>query len=1413
MASFRSRVHSTPSKHFSKSPSLQNVYTAGMSERQERGVFMNSSLSRTHSTSDLHSYWSSRTRRSLADFNRGHSGRRSTLSVPCSGQLRPDIERLRGNDTTSKQDPSNLCHSLRVEANSSSNLHRQVFQQNSRSLNRPPCLSAPTSPRNSVGSTQSFVHPPHNSAPPSPQGSVIAVHSGTAPNLRPSSEDEVFDEPETDPFHEEYKKRWGNAAIDAAYGIYSSQLISRNDSNNNNTTSAVTNAQKNTPAYGIYSRDHTHARTSGTSDGFVVSSHSSTNSIFSSGLRQNGYNTVPEKDEILINLGQSSTYTAEMSQQGSQVNYYGVDGNSANTGTYNNSRNSPNSMIANQSYCQPDENQNNSVQTQSQQNINPLGIRGQIYVSNSQLPSGNANIMNRLETCNLLQRTHHRQKEIQEHPPQFGRGTFDTNAHVPSVNSIGLQQPTHILSHQNNEQLQNQKGRASLAISDGIYSSFFQTSSNNNNSSPQQSSAKETANVLFQKHFQCRRGSYDSEISPKRSSISRSDENNVTRPSRDKPFQEPQSQTFSEQSYVGQNAYETPAANLRSLTTTNNTIPSFELPANLDHKQLQINQSSPYGYSDFPKVEQRNSFNEPIHLQNVSSSFTHEQLQEESRSMFPCNSQTAANNLVSQNMVFQKRTSRLPEPILAVHPSINPQNKNTFDSGMLSGHGDEFTRFQEQSYRRRSSSDIVSLASLPISSNKVESPARKASLSRSLSYSNVGEGFGNVKNYPTSTGQLSPRRSSALRRVPSFEEFRTMRALNKMAYGERNDSETGQKGENDSKENSKDDNNSKEIGKDNNNNNDTNYNDSTFTSNNSISETTTTSLTSNSVIRDLLVKYGLDKSSSLNLNQHPKTGPDVKGNNSPAPSNYNARSRTSDTNESKQRLFNILDDFLAVRTKQKSLHTSSSMHNLKSASSSREQRRPSLPSDLVENNRAKNPNECSEFENKSLGLEIARDSHTNVSNLTDNKTEKCTSPTVVISRPNIEDSYEHINHKNTNITNQLKVHDKSKEIDKKSSSDRPRRKHKKASITERNLSENKLPENRSSSPNELEGRNSLKESNVAKKQSHEGMVPVSSEVKPRKREGSRRVSEQARKHRESLELVRRSGKKAKKERRKSFTEALQNKTKESSLELDKDASQDYRINDAQSSVSKRGPMKGDHTVDIESTNVEKKDARYLRLKSRRTSSLLSLTDDLGEYEEEDSFLNRSESLSEFNEEDSSQDQEIIRGDSILSVDTDFLTGRRSSRSESRSSLLSRCSSFHSNFSADSGSVQLDFEDSDDDDELFYLPQPSETTQKSETEVQRNDSGLGDEIGVGTRAKKRWQDAGYMSSRQSIIISSWRESAAKKSDRFEEDRGQVKSEDGNEGHKEIGQQKHGRKLSRERRISREKQPNAVSLLSI
>lgn len=1330
MASHRSRLNSAPSKHLSKSPSLQNVYTAGMSARQERGVFMHPSLSRTRSTSDLHSSLSS-SKRSLSDFSRGHSGRRSTLSVPCGGQHRPDMERLRGNDATSEQDARNLCYSLRAQAKSSSNLHRQLFQQNSRSSNRPPCLSAPTSPRNSLGSTQSLGCHPHNSAPTSPQGSIVAVHSDTALNLQPLSEDDVFNEPETNPFHEEYKKRWGNTTIDAAYGIYSLQLNSRKDGNNNNPTHAATNPQKNASAYGIYSRDfkdNTHAKLCRTSDGLAVSSRSNTNGVFSHVLRQIGHNGVPQIDEVPLNSGQSSSYTTEMTQQGSQVSYYCVDSNSDNTGTYNSSRNLPSSTS--RSHCQPDAIQNHSAQ--SQQNIETLRNRGQCYV------------------------------------------------------------PTHSLTLLNTRQLQNQKSCANLETSDGIHSSFFQTSSNNQSDSPKQISAKETANIIFEKHFRCRTDGFDSEISNKRSPNSGNSENNVTWPSIDKPIQEPQA--FIEQSYIGKNTRVIPVANSISSMTTNNTIPSAQLPnecvkTKSGDEQLQSIRSSIYGYS---KVEQGNNFDEPLRLQNFSSSFTHEQVEVgtecgDTRDMFPCNSQTAANNLVSQSTVFQKRNSRLPEPVVAVHSSINPPENNTFKSEQLSEDGDEFSRFQTQSHRRRSSS--ASLASSSISTNKVEAPAGKTSLSRSFSYSNVGDG--NVKTNRANTGQVTPRRSSALRRVPSFEEFRTMRALNKMAYGELDDSETGPKCANNGTGNS-------------NENNRNNHNDSAFTIDN------TSSLSSNPVIRDLLVKYGLDKTSTLKQNQHPKTGPDAKESNSPTPSNHNKIPNASDTNDTKQRLFSILGDFVAVRSKQKTLSTSSSMCNLKSATSSREQRRSSLPSELEEDNRSNNlKKECFILENKNLDSQIARDSRTKVSYLTDNKPEKCTSPIVVISSPNFEDSYESIDCKNTDISNQPKMHNNSKGTDKKKFSERSQRKHKKATILEKNLSEVKQSVKRTSPPNELTGENSREESDTIKESStsREDMLPLSSDVKTKKREESRRVSEQARKHRESLELVRKSGRKARKERRKSFQQALQNETKESGIELDRNGVQDGTTNGAQS-VSKSAPVKGDHTVDIECTSVEKKEAVYLRLQNRRTSSLLSLTDDFGE--EEDSFPNRSESLSEFNEGDS-QDQEITGADSFLSVDTEFPTGRCASRRESKTSLLSRCSSFHSNLSADSGSIQLDFEDSDEDDELFYPSQPHETPEKTDTEIQRNDSGLGDEIGVGSRAKKRWQDVGYMSSRQSMIIASWRESVGKKADKLEEGQQPVKAEKEDEGSNEIGQQKQGRKISRDQRISREKQPNAVRLL--
>jgi hypothetical protein len=418
-------------------------------------------------------------------------------------------------------------------------------------------------------------------------------------------------------------------------------------------------------------------------------------------------------------------------------------------------------------------------------------------------------------------------------------------------------------------------------------------------------------------------------------------------------------------------------------------------------------------------------------------------------------------------------------------------------------------------------------------------------------------------------------------------------------------------------------------------------------------------------------------------------------------------------------------------------------------------------------------------------------------------------PTLIVSSPNSEDINENRNDKDTITGNQSKAQDISKGIEKKNCCERSTRRSKKTNLGQKNIPEVQETQNRTTSPNELKAKISPEKSNAGINQSDESMVSLTSDAKPREREGSRRVSEKARnmarKHRESLELVKKSGKKARKERRKSFTQALQNKTKGSTSEQDECGGHENGTNDTQP-VGKSGPMKGDHSFEIESARVKRRDMKYRRLMNRRTSSLLSLTDDFGgdldEFDGEDMFPNRSESLSEFNED---HDQAISRGDSFLSVDTDFPRGRHASRTESSSSLLSRGSSFHSNFSADSGSVQLDFEDSDEDDDLFYLTEPLETAQKSETEIQRNDSGLGDEMGVGTRAKKRWQDLGRVTSRQSMIVSSWRELGARKEEEIEEGQGKDVDKQGLEN--ESGQ-KQARKVSRDRRISRERQPNAV-----
>ncbi|CAB3992237.1 Myosin-M heavy chain [Paramuricea clavata] len=1463
MASFRSRLHTTPSRRLPNSPSLQNVYTAGISARQERGVFTKPSLSRTHSTSDLHSYSLGNARPSLSAFNRASSERRSTLAVPYSGQNRPDKERLgpRANDRIAKQDTRILGYSQHPRAKSALNLHRKVFEQNSRGFDdRPPCLSAPNSPRHSVDTAQSYAFFPHNSAPSFPQGSANTIHLGNGPILQPTTTDGVYNHPETNPFHEGYKKRWGSATIDTAYGIYSSHLKRTDDGNNNSTIPSNsgdmvdTNQLKNNSVCGSCSRDLQENAYGATSCyGSVVSSQPNTyaisNDIYSSVLRRNDDSTVPDKSGMIMNPSQRSACSTEITQQGSQTSHYSVD-----TGVYYNSRNSPNNTSTRQAYFQPNDSAISSVQEQSQEtmgNVNTVNRSGN-YVLNSQLSPGN---IKSLERSYSLQKISDQQKQFQEHLPQHRRGSLNLGTtdgieslrsqnpaiHVLLVNSNGSSQPTNTSSLANNEQFQKRNGSITLETSDGIYSSFFQIPSNNQNFSTEQNTSKETANILFQKYFRSRRDSVDSENSGKVSPIPRNTEVNLTRSFVDESSQAPQRQafnTFREQSYVRKSNHEIPATISRNSPVSrvsNNVLPSEQLSneyTEANYGQSLVKPGGIENYSGLRTVsndELRNNFNQSTQLWETTDNASPKRVLERtvssnSGAIYSSSLQTTPNNLASPNTSFQKRNSRSPEPLVAIHPSVNPPYNPTPNSGemsaILSSDADEFNHFQEESQRRRSSTDVGSVPSLPISTNKAGAPSPKMSLSRSVSYSNVREGFRNARNDRTNAGQISPRRSTTLKPIPSFEEFRTMRALSKMAYGERHDSEASPKdASNGCRESSRDKNDyyserGYSTGNDNNNNNSSNNNNNNNNNNSSShnnAETTTKSPTNNPVIQDLLVKYGLDKSprtSTLKLCQNSSNRADSGESNSAPPPHDNLKTTTSDPTDTKQRLLNILDDFLAVRTKQKTLSTSSSMYNLKASNSLRDQRRPSLPTGAIEENRSNYPNDCSVVENKGLELKVRRDSPSEKRSpiCKQSKPEK---PTLIVSSPNSEDINESRDDKDTITSNQSKAQDVSKGIEKKNCFERSTRRSRKTNRGQKDIPEVQQSRNRATSPNELKAKSCAEKSNTGINQSDESMVSLTSEVKPREREGSRRVSEKARnmarQHRESLELVKNSGKKARKERRKSFTQALQNKTKESTSEKDEYGGHENGTNDTQP-VGKSGPMKGDHSFEIESASVEQRDVKYRRLMNRRTSSLLSLTDDLSgdldEFDGEDMFPNRSESLSEFNED---HDQAISRRDSFLSVDTDFPRGRHASRTESSSSLLSRGSSFHSNFSADSGSVQLDFEDSDEDDDLFYLTEPLETAQKSETEIQRNDSGLGDEIGVGTRAKKRWQDLGHVSSRQSTIISSWREMAARKEEEIQEGQGEDVDKQGLEN--ESGQ-KPARKVSRDRRISRERQPNAI-----
>ena len=1343
MANFRSRLHSAPSRPFSKSPSLQNVYTAGMSARLERGV-LNPSLSRTHSTSDLHSY--SNTKQTLSGFERGRSERRSTLGLSYheAEQNRLNKERstaLTRNDSTTKPDRRNLqVYSQLVGVKSTSSLHRQVFGQNSRNFNRPPCLSAPTSPRHSVDTAQSYEFPPYNSAPSSPKGSDDTIYSGDGFNVPPTTTNGSFKQPETNPFHEEYKKRWGSATIDSAYGIYSSQLTQNNDNNNHSTIPGNvldTNQSKN---YGNCFSNSDGLTTRETVGTFIASQPNTLVFAHDSHSRiqvPNYGNIAKQRDELSVNTDQLTNDV---------FHYEYHTRHSSNAGVYK-TDSTQNNRSTDGPYLQSNKFVSGSMPEQSLENTNNMNFATHpgIYVQNSQLLSENENIIRSNSSQKIS--SQHREHLPQYRPDKTGLDTTDGTQFLRSQSSTNISHlGNSLLSNSSfvpsNEQFQTRNVFSDELTSNDVNSSFFQGSSNNINGTIGQNTSKETASILFQKYFRSRRGSVDSAISGKVSPDFRNNEVNPTE------------------------------------------TPQIQITSRFNGREN----------SRFAKEEGTIS-------QSIDET---------------CSSSLQFNK---KNLGFSKQNSRSPEPVVAVHPSSNKPV-----SDQLCEDADEFIRYQEQSQRRRSSTDVASLSSQQVATSNSVSSRRRMPLSRSASHSNLGEGF---KNGRSSTEQSCHRRSMALTPIPSFEEFRTMRALNKMAYGNRNDCQAGQKDENnncnDRIGNKSYNNNYNYDEKYNSSNGNNNNNNSNSSNNNNNLSKTTTSPASNPIIQDLLVKYGLDKSPPSSTNKlHQKCRSDTKKTDTPAAQTIDSRATTSDKTDTRQRLLNILDDFEAVRTKQKTLSTSSSMCNLKSGNSLHHIRRPSLPSDLIEENLNKS-SDYSVADDKSH-VKMEKGSHLKVFNSTDlenceyssikkiddkpghGKPENFESPTLIISSPSYGDDYKTRNHKEKNSSNLTKIDSDSKEIEKNN-----RRKSKKNSTCLEDPSGIKQRENRPRSPNDQRPKVSHKESNPDLNNSDERMIPVTTEDKPKEREGRRRVSEKARqmarKHRESLELVKKSGKTARKERRKSFTQALQNKNNSTS-EQDEFVTQGCGSGTVQTIADSR-PIKGDHSLEIESTCVEHKDMRYQRLMNRRTSSLLSLTDDLSadldEFDKEQAIPHSSESLSEFNEDYSNENHEISRGDSFLSVYTGF---RNVFRTESSSSLLSRGSSFHSNVSADSGSVHLDFEDSEDDDDLFYPDELQGTPLKSEIDIQRNDSGLGEEIGVGTRVKKRWQDLGHVSTLQAKIVESWQEISARKDEKFNERQVEDTLEDKSEIDKKIVQQNQGRRVSRDRRISREKPPNAV-----
>lgn len=690
------------------------------------------------------------------------------------------------------------------------------------------------------------------------------------------------------------------------------------------------------------------------------------------------------------------------------------------------------------------------------------------------------------------------------------------------------------------------------------------------------------------------------------------------------------------------------------------------------------------------------------------------------------------------------------------------------------------SRTHEPLDRSQSSTDLASLVSSSVTRTKSGKSYQDESLNRSWSFTNLKETSREIRseaverarfvavdqnvdtNRRATYGGQRGGRSPAWAPIPSFEEFRAMRSMDK-AYS---DSCSYKYSDDNQCLNDKIQQQCRAV---------------ELTANpeslqGETGERKQSSFSSNRVIQELLVKYGLNKTSDVNEQRDKKTRLSITAD----------TPTQTETTSSKRRLLSIVDEFLANRNKEKSLPTSKSMSEIPKPKSLSVRRTVSSPQMILWEEY--HPSDSRSNLNRDFGkdLESRENAPCKIDRTCDWNQERSSCPSTadvseyvsgkvgsIASQDVFGKTSGQTNRPNRKSHEPLQCH--LKEIDRKTSRETSGRKAKhektKKNWTRKSVIKKERDEEKTRSFSEQQPEKIS--SDVLCSNAVLGQLTKSKAlqaVEPHNHgEFSREIFEN------KLSIVRR--KRASSEPVKEFVLRERKDRTRTFSQISQSANKDCFSND------------DNHT------------------KVDRTSSLLSLTDSItsceevrdleleGElpgYERNSKHSVRTGSFlgSSVDSVSSSRERKSSRGSSFLSsvsdANVDF------SRTESSPCFVSRGSSFMSNTSTDSGSVQLDYEGSDEDDDNVF-------DEKIESDIKRNDSGLGDEIGVRPGLKKRWEDIIDCSSRQwSVVASSaryWREVAIKKKERRLQQ-----------------QQSRGvRKISHGRKNSRERPPNSVRRL--